>query len=361
MTGKVLIVISALAGIAFITLFLWMKMPGQVLPSNNSKSYFGTIQLGTSELGEPVYASGKIIAGNSKGELCVFSSVSAGASAKVIPMAKSAILAPVLLKDNVCFVGDEDGTFWAYDLDKGLKWNYKTDNKIAGAAKWYKDLVLVGSYDCNLYAFEPESGKVRYKVECDSFINGSPVCSESGNAIFFGSCDGVLRKIDAKSGKLSGQVNLDSPIPASPVLYDDILYAITHEGELAAVKSQPFSVLYRVNLSGSYVSVPYVNRDFIFLTDSNGGITVHARKDGKHLSILETKEKMTPLQAGDKSGFYAVSTRGKLYRYQENNGQWKRTLLHDFQTDCSRSCRLFGNKLIIVDENGGLYFYEVYP
>lgn len=360
MTGKLLILITALTGVLFIGLFFWMK-PAPPTPSVKTKPRFGTIQLGTSELGEPVYVSGRIIAGNSKGELCIFKSVSIGAQVKVSVVSKSAITAPVLVKNNVCFVGDEDGTFWAYEPGKGVRWFYKTGNKIAGAAQWYRDLVLVGSYDQNLYAFDPESGRLRYKVECDSFINGSPVCSKSGDAIFFGSCDGILRKIEAKSGKISGEIDLGSPIPASPVLYDDMLYAVTHEGELAEIGAEPFSIHYKAKLPGSYVSAPYVSGDFIFLTDSNGGITVHSRKDGKRLAILEVKEKMTPLQAGNKSGFYAVSARGKLYRYQKSNGQWKRDLLHDFQTDCRRSCRLFGGALIIADENGGLYFYEVSP
>jgi outer membrane protein assembly factor BamB len=358
MIRKILITITALIGILFIILFLWMKTPVQITPLKAAPR-FGTIQLGTSELGEPAYVSGKIVVGNAKGELRVFKSVSAGALAEVIPMSKSAIIAPVFMKNNVCFVGDEDGKFWAYDLAKGIKWTYKTGNKITGAAQWYDDLILVGSYDQNLYAFEPESGKLRYKVECESFINGSPVCSESAKAIFFGSCDGILREIETESGKVVGEIDLGSPIPASPVLYDDILYLLTHDGELVAVRTKPFSILYRMKLSGAYVSSPYIFDEFVFLTDSNGGITVHSRSDGKRLAILEAKENMTPLQTGDQSGFYAVSNRGKLYRYQLHNGQWARDLLHDFQTDCRRSCRLFGEALIIVDENGGLYFYEV--
>lgn len=360
MTRKLLILITALAGILFIGLFFWMRTTPQP-QSVKAKARFGTIRLGTSELGEPVYASGGIIAGNAKGELCIFKSVSTGAKVKVTAISKSAITAPVLVKDNVCFVGDEDGTFWAYDMDKGMKWTYKTGNKIAGAAQWYKDLVLVGSYDQNLYAFEPESGILRYKVECGSFINGSPVCSRSGDAIFFGSCDGILRKIETESGKISGEIDLGSPIPASPVLHDNMLYAVTHEGELAAVRTEPFSTIYKAKQPDSYVSAPYVNGDFIFLTSTDGKITVHSREDGKLLSTLEAKEKMTPLQAGGKSVFYAVSARGKLYRYQKNNERWTRDLLHDFQTDCRRSCRLFGGSLIIADENGGLYFYEVSP
>ena len=115
--------------------------------TNEIKQHFGTIQLDTSELGKVTYFSGGIIAGNAKGELRIFSSICAGSKPRIISLAKGPILAAVLVKDNVCYVGDDDGFFYAYDLKKGLKWKYKTGNKIVGSALWCNGLIIFGSYD----------------------------------------------------------------------------------------------------------------------------------------------------------------------------------------------------------------------
>ena len=340
---------------------LFMRLKGYSPDSaaSQNRQRFGTIQLDTAELGELSVGKSGIIAGNAKGELRIFTSLSSPNKPRIVPLSKSAIIAPVLEQNNIYFAGDEDGIFRACDPQKGIKWTYKTGNKIAGGAVWCRGMILIGSYDQTLYALDPENGGLRYKIECGSYINGSPVCSKSGDAVFLGSCDGIIRKIDVETGGISGEIDLESPIPTSPVLYDDVLYAVTHDGDLAAIKAKPFTLLYRVKLPASYTSSPYVAGNLIFLTDTAGHITVHSRNDGKLLSVMENNEKMTPLQAGDQSGFYAVSTSGKLYEYKNNNTAWSRRLLHDFQTDCRQSCRLFGNSLIVADESGGLYFYEV--
>lgn len=357
----VAVIITALLALSCLMLFVRLKSPASKANTPNHRPRFGTIQLDTAELGELSVGKSGIIAGNARGELRIFPSLSSQAKPRVVPLAKSAILAPVLERDNTYFVGDEDGVFRACDLTQGIKWTFRTGDKIVGSAVWCSDVVLVGSYDQMLYALDPKSGALRYKIECGSYINGSPVLSPSGDAVFLGSCDGILRKIDAVSGHVIANINLGSPIPASPVLADGILYAVTHDGDLAAVNADSFALLYRVKLPVAYTSLPYLAGDLIFLTDSAGHITAHSRHDGKLLSVVEPKEKMTPLQAGGPTAFYAVSTRGKLYEYKQDHASWTKKLLHDFQTDCRQSCRLFRNSLIIADENGGLYFYEVTP
>ena len=222
-------------------------------------------------------------------------------------------------------------------------------------------IVLVGSYDQKLYAFNPEDGKLLYVVDCESFINGSPVLTESGETVFLGSCDGVIRKINTKTGEITGRIDLQSPIPASPVLYDGILYAVTHGGSLVAIETEPFILLYEMALPSSYTSSPYVVDSLICLTDDDDHITVYSRDNGEIIAVLEDKEDMTPLQAGAMSDYYAVSRRGKLYQYRMNNEGLSRVLLHDFQSDCRSSCKLMDYSIIFADESGGLYFYKVSP
>ena len=169
----------------------------------------------------------------------------------------------------------------------------------------------------------------------------------------------MIRRIDTISGEITGQIELSSPIPASPILYDNILYAITHNGTLVAISTDRFEILYQNKNPGSFTASPYPSGQYIFLTDTQGHINIHSRHDGQFIAVFEDEIEMTPLQASRSNQYYAVSSHGKLVQYTMVKNHWQRQILHDFKTDCQRSCILFNQICFITDDSGGLYFYEV--
>ncbi|MFG0250677.1 MAG: PQQ-binding-like beta-propeller repeat protein [Phycisphaeraceae bacterium JB051] len=354
-----LIILTAFLGIVCLSLFVSTRTNRLSNEPHTMTLPFGAIQLLTSELGELTACPSGIIAGNSNGEIQVFTSLKANTTGKIYKLSNNPISAPVLEHHNVYYVGDEQGIFYAFDPQSGIKWTYQTGNKIMGGAIYANGKILVGSYDQKLYAFDPDNGTLNYTVECDSYINGRPVLSESKDMIFLGSCDGMIRRINTKTGEITGQIALSSPIPSSPTLQQDMLYAITHNGTLAAINTNTFEIQYQKNNLGNYTSSPYTTEKFIFLTDTNGHINVYSRVDGSFISIIEDQQKMTPLMASNNSHYYAVSIEGKLFAYSKQNDEWEREFIHDFQTDCQHSCSVFEETCLISDTSGGLYFYEV--
>jgi len=370
----VAIVATAFLGIACFAMFFSLKYRSQEMPMQDSPiqeirqkpatSRVRTLQLDTVRLGKISPCNDGIVAGNAKGELRFFSLVVDGAEPQVYPLSKYGITAAVLEKNGLCYVGDTNGMFWAFDPATGtVKWSYKTYNQITGQAVWYNDthnnMLFVGSHDCDLYVFDPETGDLRFTVESGGEINATPIISERLNAVFFGNCNGMLQKVDMVTGTVLGSLDFENHIPASPVIRDDIVYCLTHRGELAAVDAETFKIVYRVKTPNEYFSSPYVTGEFLFLTDYDGKIHVHSRGDGTRLATLPLEETMTPLQAGDDARAFAVSRRGKLFAWLRENDQWHATLLADLQTDCEQSCVLVGNQLLVADESGGLFCVEV--
>ena len=328
------------------------------------------LQLDTSILGKISPLNDGCMAGNTRGELRIFPRFESDAEPIVHKVSTYAISAPVLEKDGNFYVGDENGRFWAFNPDNGVKWFYRTRNQITGRAIWCDELVLVGSHSQSLFAFEPETGELKYSVECNGEINGTPVFLESSKALIFGCCDGILRKIDIRTGEILDEIDFESMIPDTPAIRDGILYILTGDGVLAAVDSETFQIIFRAkmtysvnedepSLSPTYVSSPYVTENFIFATDFHGQITVHSRKDGTQLATLEAEDKMTTLQAGDDTTVFAVSRRGKLYQWRHENDRWVPTVLANSQTDYRRSCVLFGCILLLADESGGLFYVNI--
>ena len=408
MMQKTVIVVTALLGVACVAMFFVMWQNGEQPPptSNSECQTFVVLHLDASpkaRLGALTPLGDGFVVGNGRGELLVFPDLKPDAKPRIYSLSKNPIVAPVLVKDEVCFVGDTNGRFFAFDPATGEKWSYKTGNQITGSAIWCDGMVIVGSHDGTLYALDPETGALKYSVDCDGQINGSPLFLESQHALVFGSCDGLLRKIDVRTGTILAEINFEHYLPETPALFDGVLYLLTrnfdepeedddndsdgeNQGVLAAIDADSFELLWRVPTRDMYSSTPYATHDFLFLTTYfKGKINVHSRKDGQFLTTLDTDEKMTTLQAGDDSRVYAVSRLGKLYQWQREglqaaslpeelqvallpeglqvtllpNNRWNRTQLADLQTDCIRACLLLGNKLIVADDNGGLFYYTL--
>ena len=331
--------------------------PQETLPETAFK--LETLQLDTSTLGTISPLNDGCMAGNTRGELRIFPRFEPNAEPVIHQVSTYSISAPVLEKDGNFYVGDENGRFWAFNPDNGVKWFYRTRNQITGRAIWCDELVLVGSHSQSLFAFEPETGELKYTVECDGEINGTPVFIEPSKALVFGSCDGLLRKIDVRTGEILGEIDFESMIPDTPSIRDGILYILTNDGILAAIDSETFKLIYRVSTGEQFLSSPYATEKFIFVTDFHGKISVHSRKDGAKLATLEADDKMTTLQAGDDTAVFAVSRRGKLYQWRHEGDHWIPTVLTDSQTDYRRGCVLFGDKLLLPDESGGLFYVNV--
>ena len=374
MMQKAIIFVTALLGIVCIAIYFVLKTPLQLPETPGERTQkFVVLQLDTSRLGALTPKDGGFIVGNARGEVRVFADLQPGAMPQVYPVSHNPISAPVFEHNGIFYVGDENGRFWAFDPDIGVKWSYKTYNQITGGAIWCDGKVIVGSHDNSLYAFDPETGALQYTVDCNGQINGSPLFLESQHALVFGSCDGLLRKVDVRTGKVIAEIDFDFYIPETPAFFDGVLYLLTrnnddvpednnneNHGILAAVDAESFDVLWRVPTKDMYSSAPYATEQFLFLTTYfKGKINVHSRKDGTPLTTLDTNEPMTTLQAGDDLRVFAVSERGKVYRWQRENDRWHGTLLTDLQTDCKRSCLLLENKLLVADDTGGLFYVTV--
>lgn len=361
MIRKFAVALTFSLGAACIATFFVLKAPQEPealeMPWQSSFR-LETLQLDTAALGTVSAWNDGLVVGNARGELRIFPRLEPGVEPIVHQVSTYAISAAPLEQDGVFYVGDENGRFWAFDPALGVKWFHKTRNQVTGRAIFRDGLVLVGSHSQSLFAFEPESGELKYSIDCNGEINGSPLFSEQEHAVVFGSCDGLLRKIDLHTGNVVMEIDFESMIPDTPAFRDGILYLPTNGGDLAAVDAASFEMLYRVSTGDAYFSSPYATESFLFLTDMHGNIAVHRRSTGERLATLETEEKMTTLQAGDDDEVFAVSRRGKLYRWRREGERWHRTLLADCQTDCRRGCIFLGEKLVVVDDSGGLYYVE---
>ena len=104
-----------------------------------------------------------------------------------------------ILKDKVV-VGGKDGIVYAFAKEDGeVRWKKGTEDQILGGVNAHVDpadpekiVLLVGSYDYNLYCIDAADGSEIWKIPTDNFVNGTPTVSE-GRVIF-----GGVRRLTAR-------------------------------------------------------------------------------------------------------------------------------------------------------------------
>jgi eukaryotic-like serine/threonine-protein kinase len=136
---------------------------------------------------------------------------------------KGFISAPVVEpKENVCFIGGQDGYLYALDANTGYNvWRFRTTGPIFGSPVYRGNYVYIGSADGNMYAVNIQSGKERWKFKTDKPIIGGAVAHQG--ALFFGGTDDTFYCLDAETGKERWRFKTNGAIVASPTVAGDLI------------------------------------------------------------------------------------------------------------------------------------------
>ncbi len=154
------------------------------------------------------------------------------------------VLASPLIHDEIVFVGDQNGVFYALDLTNGEElWSLKTDGNIQANATLVDDNVFFESANV-FYLIDREKGKVlwsfdpemepfvfQYKeyewpFKIDPFDDKRSVAYYHDETIYVGCGNGTVYGLDAENGAISFSYETDdnSPIRSSPYVNDGVLY-----------------------------------------------------------------------------------------------------------------------------------------
>ncbi|HEY8923784.1 MAG TPA: PQQ-binding-like beta-propeller repeat protein, partial [Polyangia bacterium] len=108
-----------------------------------------------------------------------------------------------LAPGGLILVGSFDGQLYAIKPDGTLSFTFRTGDRIVSSVLVdVKGAVLFGSQDDRVYALEPD-GRLRWSVELDGDVDSSPVLGSDGT-IYVGSDDKKLYALRAPQGQAAG-------------------------------------------------------------------------------------------------------------------------------------------------------------
>jgi eukaryotic-like serine/threonine-protein kinase len=125
-------------------------------------------------------------------------------------------------KENICFVGCQDGYVYALDASTGYNaWRFRTNGPVYSSPVMRGNFVYVGSADGVVYAINAQNGKERWKFKTDKPIIGSPAVYQG--SLFIGGTDEILYCLDAETGKEKWRFKTRGAIVSAPAVHGETL------------------------------------------------------------------------------------------------------------------------------------------
>jgi outer membrane protein assembly factor BamB len=184
------------------------------------------------------------------------------------------------------------------------------------------DLVLIGSYDTNLYALDLKTGKVRWKLQTDGPVHATPAVHDG--VIYIGGCDEQFRGVRAADGKTLFALPVGSNMGSSSAVEADRAYVGTYGADVLAINLRARKVAWSYRdpeREFPYYSSPALAGGRVIIGGRDKAIHAIDAASGKSAWKFVTRARVdsSPVVAGGR--VYAGSSDGKLYALDVASGQ----------------------------------------
>tara|TARA_R110000868_G_scaffold235421_3_gene489371 strand:- start:4260 stop:5435 length:1176 start_codon:yes stop_codon:yes gene_type:complete len=209
---------------------------------------------------------------------------------------KTNISAGVSGGPDAIYVSDDKGKLYALGVQDGaILWTHDFKQPILNNSVYSLGKVYTQTAEGFLYALNAKTGKFSW-----SYKSNMPELSLYGSAkpvtwrdlVIAGFANGRLVALNSNTGSIAweksiaysqGRSSLQRmvDINSSPLVYKDILYAVSYQGNLVAIDLDTGAKLWQKPLS-SNVDMAILKNN-LYVTKSDGSITALDRRDGKTL------------------------------------------------------------------------------
>jgi outer membrane protein assembly factor BamB len=274
--------------------------------------------------------------------------------------------------DGIIYAGSRDGRVVAINSStQSQSWNYTfTSTTIYTTPIVDGDLVYVGAYSGQVYALTIARGIERWvypRIGSIGAIVGRPVVANE--TIYISSSDGRVYALNTTYGDLRWKSEpLADKLWTSPTVMGDALYVSTFDGHIYALSVETGELLdWSFKAEAGFASSPVIYEDTIYVGSFDRHL--YAIKIGSNVSMWKFPQEKpasnwfwaSPII--NEGIVYAGCLDGKLYAIGAETGEE----LWQFESKDPRGKPapivsppvLIGNLLIVVNESGTVYVFDL--
>lgn len=149
-----------------------------------------------------------------------------------------------------------------------LAWYFDCEDEVRGTATYDEGMLLVGSYDNNLYALDGSNGEFLWKFPTEGAVVSKPVVNES--FVYFGSEDGNLYVLSSITGRLIWSFHTNGPIRSSAVINGEYLLFGSDDHRLHAINVKTGRRMWSFDADGAIRSSPAVEGNMVYFGSECG-------------------------------------------------------------------------------------------
>ncbi len=142
------------------------------------------------------------------------------------------IASPLVVGDMI-YAPNNDGTLYVLKLATGeFQWSLPISHSLWGTPVSNGKLVFVTSLDHFLYAVDPQSHKIAWKVDLGGSVPGSPAVSADGSTLYVGGFTKKVSAINTADGSVRWTADTKDWVWDAPALDGDTVYAADISGNI---------------------------------------------------------------------------------------------------------------------------------
>ena len=226
--------------------------------------------------------------------------------------------------DGYVFVGSQGRSLYAFEADSGkLRWRYESTRQIKSSVCLYDNKLYFGSVDDWLRCVDARTGEVLWRVNTGHDLDSSAVVV-GGRLYVAGEC-GYARCVDPLTGEqhwkyFVGAINRGPKAGSygsetSPAVVDGQYYTATYDGELFRLDAATGEKRWIAKTGADTDVSPVVWRDYVYTAAEEEAPKVYcfAREDGRKVWELEKKRGFWSTPALVDGVLYITGDDGRCY------------------------------------------------
>jgi outer membrane protein assembly factor BamB len=177
-----------------------------------------------------------------------------------------------VVADGMVLIGSSDGNMYAYDVESGsLEWTFPTDNGIWTTATVSNGIAYFGSLDNNIYAVTVTSGNEVWRFPAGGAVTAKPVVADG--KVYVGAFNSVFYALDAATGQAAWRFDgANKWYWGGAIYHEGAIYAPSLDGNVYALDSATGDLMWTLESDGPVIGSPAVVGDRLASTSMDGRV-----------------------------------------------------------------------------------------
>lgn len=180
-----------------------------------------------------------------------------------------------LFAGNVVVVGDWSHNVYAFTTSSGnLRWHYKSGGQIKGAMTLAGGRVYFGSYDTHVYALDVRTGKRVWRATSQPRVGRTGTFyanpAVAYGRVYLGATDGKMYSYGARSGKLRWSNGTGDFIYSSAAVWRRNVLVGSYDGDFYSFDAATGDVRWRFDANGKISGSPTVIDGIVYFSTLSG-------------------------------------------------------------------------------------------